>query len=310
MPTDPKLESYLARLNKALGPISVSDRADIITEIKSHILDVQEKNPDQPLAKTLDSLGEPESVANRYLLERGLKPGKPARSPVIKWLTVGFLGTFTVACATLVILVWRFSPIISIDEENDRVSLLGGMIDVDGKAGTVKVGSTFIHEDEESNRFEGAKAIVEGQIQEIRVPFSNGKMEILPSVDNQIRWRCKVHGPEHPAEIQEDKTSFTLNLEKAHAAKCDLELPKKVRTVITGANGKLEIIRPQNDLDISLSNGKVTIAPDEKKQYNFDMKVTNGYVEKFVSSTGPESINIKVTLANGTIKRDKDVDIE
>src|SRR6187549_1830430 len=94
MTGDPRLESYLTSLERVLRPFPVSDRAEIITEIKSHVLSALERDPQARLDSVLSALGEPETVANRYLLERGLKPTKTSISPIVKWLIIGFLGTF------------------------------------------------------------------------------------------------------------------------------------------------------------------------------------------------------------------------
>ena len=45
MTTEPKLEAYLSKLDNYLGQIPVSDRADIIIEIKSHVMEAQLKAP-------------------------------------------------------------------------------------------------------------------------------------------------------------------------------------------------------------------------------------------------------------------------
>jgi len=89
MSIPPKLEGYLSLLDKTLGPISISERAEIVTEIKSHVLEAQQRDPSLSLEAILSSLGEPEQVANKYLLERGLKPSKPSTRPFVKWLVAG-----------------------------------------------------------------------------------------------------------------------------------------------------------------------------------------------------------------------------
>jgi uncharacterized membrane protein len=77
MSTDPRLEGYLAKLETVLGPFSASDRAEIIMEIKSHVLAALDRDPNASMDSILAALGEPETVANRYLMERGMKPTKP-----------------------------------------------------------------------------------------------------------------------------------------------------------------------------------------------------------------------------------------
>lgn len=86
MTTEPKLESYLSELDKYLAQIPVSDRADIIIEIKSHVMDAQAKKPSQDITAILNSLGDPESVAKRYLQERGIQITLPAKSSSMMWL--------------------------------------------------------------------------------------------------------------------------------------------------------------------------------------------------------------------------------
>src|SRR3990167_8860664 len=120
MTTEPKLEAYLSELDKYLGQISVSDRADIIIEIKSHVLDAQSKNPTQDIEVILNSMGDPESVAKRYLQERGLQAGIAAKTSslsmmwlpaAIKWLVIGFLGFISIIVIVVALLIWRFTPL-------------------------------------------------------------------------------------------------------------------------------------------------------------------------------------------------------
>ena len=137
MTTEPKLEAYLSELDKYLGQIPVSDRADIIIEIKSHILEAQAKDPTQDISAILNSMGDSESVAKRYLQERGLQAFLPVKTSSmmwlpasIKWLVIGFLGFIAIIVVVASLLIWRFTPLISIDEANNRVSLGGGLIQI------------------------------------------------------------------------------------------------------------------------------------------------------------------------------------
>lgn len=305
MGTDPKLETYLTALDKALGPIPVSDRADILIEIKSHILDALEKNPQATVPSLLAALGEPEQVANRYLLERGLKPNRQSRAPIVKWLTIGFLGTFGIICAVFVMLVWKLSPLISVDEKQDRVQILGGLIDINGAEGQFKLGfdDGFMKHQFNSEEFVGAQKLAK-ETKEIQVPFSNGKLKISPSTDGQVHWKCKLIGSKGQGTTTESKGVFTLNLQKAGGAKCDIEIPA-IKSVIHGANGKVALVKPQMATEVTILNGKVEIAEDKSKSYKFDLQVVNGSQESFVSSQAGDAIPIKVAISNGKIDRDK-----
>lgn len=77
MTNDSRLDDYLTKLERLLMLFSVSDRAEIILEIKSHVHSALARDPNTQMDSILSALGEPEFVANRYLMERGMKPAKP-----------------------------------------------------------------------------------------------------------------------------------------------------------------------------------------------------------------------------------------
>ena len=115
MKKDPRLESYLERLDAVLKPLSVSDRAEIVTEIRSHVLSALERGTGGGLDEVLSALGEPETVANRYRMERGLNPTRPPISPVFKWLVIGFMGTVAMCMLFAGVILWKFTPLIYVD---------------------------------------------------------------------------------------------------------------------------------------------------------------------------------------------------
>ena len=304
MAKDTKLEQYLSRLDKALGQIPVSDRADIITEMKSHILDAQERESQQSIDQILDSLGEPESVANRYLLERGLKPGKPSKTPILKWLTIGFLGTFAISALLIVALAWKFSPLIKVDEEAGQVIILGGLIEVNEKEGKVKVGSTHLKNNGSFSfgaTTEGKKTIDQKQIKQLKILFNNAKIELKTSLDNTLQWSCK-YGGQKQAYIQEDKTLITINLSDTLGANCEIAVPAKLYTALDGANGKVELFMPVFPVDVKLSNGKIDITKDKNTKYKFDTKLTNGKIDgDLKSDENKDAYKINLQMVNGSI---------
>jgi hypothetical protein len=304
MATEPKLEEYLASLDKALNRISVSERAEIVTEIKSHVLDAREKDSSQSLGSILSALGDPETVANRFLLERGLKPGKPAKSPMIKWLTIGFLGTVGLCFLMFIFLLIKFSPLISIEKEH--VTFLGGAIDIDGDAGEVKVGGAKIgdftfHGGQGSYEFSGTKKLAD-TVKAVNIPFSNGKLDVVSGPD--LAWKCKVSGPANSARIAEIEKEISFDFSQSDGIKCDIQVPPGKKINITGNNGKLDVEKPQGDLSISLNNGIVRIAPDPERKYVFTNEVRAGKIDSFESSTAPDAIRVAVKLSNGKIERE------
>ena len=304
MAIDSQLESYLATLDKALGPIPVSSRADIITEIKSHVMEAQERDPNAKLGNILKALGEPESVANRYLLERGLKPGKAARTPIFKWLTIGFLGTLGMICFTLLALVWHFTPLISVDEKSDHVTLLGGTIDVNGKTGFAKIGQFSFDSDSSSKVTAGAKELPKGTSR-VNIPFVNGRINLTTSKDGQVHWNCKFKGGETKSTTKMEANAMTFDFGSAANVKCDIEVPEKIEASIKGNNGKVVVEKLRGDLDVNLVNGKVALAPDQAVHYNYDLQVHNGRVDDFDSSSDPNSVHVKMKINNGIISKDE-----
>jgi len=297
MPTDPKLEQYLAVLDRALGQIPVSDRADIVTEIKSHVLEARERDADSDIGKILASIGEPETVANRYLLERGLKPGRPSRSPIVKWLTIGFLGTFALLLIAIFALLAKFSPLVKIDDSSGRVSLLGGMIDVSDSDVRIDI------EGEHSRTFEGSAPAAKATLDRVHVPFKNGKFEVRPAESRNFEWKCRVAGLDTLAAPKIENREMIFKLDDAAQAKCDLRLPAGVGLRIDGVNGKVKLDRPRGPVEIKLVNGALAIEPDAKEKYRYDFNVKNGVVDRFDSSDAKDAISIRASLMNGKIRK-------
>jgi hypothetical protein len=305
MATEPQLETYLNALDKSLGQISASDRAEIIMEIKSHILDSQEKNPEVGLPAILDSLGDAKTVANRYLLERGLKISKPSKTPMVKWLTIGFLGTLSISLLFLCILLWKFTPLISVDDENDHVMILGGLIDINGKAGQVNVRSKASAFDEvEVMTIQGSKEIAKST-QKLSIHFSNGSFQLTSLTGrNDLKWHCQAGASKSPT-ITEVGGNLSLDFRKIEGTNCKIQLPANLASYIKGESGEVEIIKPKSAFEIQLDNGQILFSPDVHLEYKYQIQVAHGLVDHFVSSTSTQAIVIKMTLENGYINQEK-----
>ncbi|MES3038994.1 MAG: hypothetical protein V4736_13895 [Bdellovibrionota bacterium] len=315
MSIDLKLESYLSSLDKALGGIPVSDRADIITEIKSHVLVAKERDPSQTITSILSSLGEPETVANRYLIERGLKPGKAPKRPIVKWLTIGFLGTLGILVTGVICMVWFFSPLISIDEKNDRVRILGGMIDINGSEGSIRIGDKHISAMDDGDEagendngfnsdrvFQGSAPTTNKKLQRISVSFKNGKVELEPTAKSEFRWKCRYKGDEPPAALADTGVAMDLDLTETKGVSCKLEMPKNILAQLRGSNGKIIVSKPIGPVEIEMNNGKVGFESGAQA-YKYDVRVNNGASDSFESSTEADAIAVKITLNNGKIEK-------
>jgi hypothetical protein len=301
---DHQLESYLARLDKSLGPIAISEKADIITEIKSHVMEALENDESTNMNEVLASLGEPEQVANRYLMERGLKPNRPAKHPIVKWITIGFLGTFGISAFVFLILIWKFSPLVKVDEEKGQVQILGGLIDVNEKQGKVKIGKDFELNVQE-NEFSGQQDTKTNGIELVKIDFSNGKVRVEPSLNEEVIYKCKVVGKFNSTGPVVSEKMLNFEMSKTTAAKCKIELPERVSLQIEGTNGDVEIKNVKSDINVNLMNGKIKFSPDGKSFYKYNSSVLNGKTDEFVSSDSEEAYKINFNIVNGKINKIK-----
>jgi hypothetical protein len=296
MPTDPKLESYLTALDRSLGQIPVSDRSDIVTEIKSHILEAKDRDPTQDIGTILAAIGEPETVANRYLLERGLKPGRPSKSPIVKWLTIGFLGTFGISVLAFILVLWKFTPILKIDEKSGHVQILGGLIDV------TDADSIFDFKGGVSLQvIAGSIPVDLKAIDRIRVSFKSAKVEFLPAKNAEFGWKCKLEHPKTGAATVVKDRILNFDLDEAGAAKCEFRIPAGLAIRVDGVNGKIKIVRPRGDVEANLVNGVLGIEPDAKESYRYTFSVKNGVTDSFTSSEAKTAHEVKATIINGKI---------
>lgn len=299
MGIDARIENYLAALERALKQLPVSDRADIVTEIKSHILSALERDPAASIPSVLSALGEPEIVANRYLAERGQTLVKPPVSPIVKWIVVGFLGTVALCLLFVGVAMFKFSPLVSIDGEHDRVVLLGGMIDIDGEKDSVKIGNMEVSG--HSRKVSGTKALDEDEKRGVFIKASNGSLEVSTSDKNEIRWECVIDQDKPDPVLQENPEQFLLDMSYLGGEKCVLKIPEKHNLVLTAENGKISLVKPLFNIDLKFKNGKVNLVSSPSVAYKFDIHMQNAQVQGFESSEKPDAFLIRIQGENGKL---------
>lgn len=307
MKTPAELERYLHELEKALAGISTSERAEIVTEIKSHVMESMQRDPSQSIEALLHSLGEPTQAANRYLIERGIQPRKPPRAThtIFKWLTIGFLGTLAIIVLGVVGIIWKFSPIMKVDEKAGRVTFLGGLIDIAEKDGRTRL-KAFGNELEASMQdFTGREALKPAQ-KLVALPFSNGEMEIAMAEhgSRMLEWRCRIVNPrptDHPS-VRSDKDKFTVDLSAVGGSECQLRIPEGVRLEVQGQNGKVHLEQPRFSGGVKIVNGEITFEADQAATYNVEGKVMNGQVDPLPNDPSPDAHRLQLSVQNGGIR--------
>ena len=77
-----RLDAYLAELRRRLAPLTESERADIVAELRSHVLDSAGPVPtESAIAEALGRLGPAEHLAAQYVTNRVLAGAERSRSP-------------------------------------------------------------------------------------------------------------------------------------------------------------------------------------------------------------------------------------
>jgi hypothetical protein len=289
---DPRLERYLETLEQSLKPLSVSSRAEIVTEIKSHVMSALDRDPAQSLDSVLNALGEAQTVANRYLLEQGRQPVKPPISPIVKWLVIGFLGTLTLVLLFAGAMAWRFWPLVKIDGKKEQVSLLGGLIDI---ADDFKDSNKF--------QFSGSHPILDAKATSLKIKFVSGKVKILNSDSQNFIWDCESTRMESSPKVENIAKELIFDLSVAPGINCKFSVPESTSVQIVGINGKIDLVEPTFNVDAQLANGKIGMTENADFQYRYDLKVSVGQIDDFVSSDLPDAKIIKVQLSNGVITR-------
>lgn len=297
MTNDPRLERYLTTLEQALKPFPISDRAEIITEIKSHVLSALERDPQTRMDTVLNALGEPETVANRYLMERGLKPIKTSIHPIVKWLIIGFLGTFAMILIFVGFLATHYSSLIKIDGKNGKLQILDGLIDMDRSQKNV----SFSGNSENNSIFSGVTVLDKNQT--VNIKFTIGKMDIETSTGSEFSWSCKGAG-DSGKNLNFNEQNSTLDLTGVMALKCQLQVPPEAHLDIQGGAGSINFEKPLFDINANLNVGKVFFLYGDNTAYKFNVSVDTGKTDYFKSSTEKNAHIIKLHVSTSKIEKE------
>jgi hypothetical protein len=309
-----KIEHYLLQLDRELGALPVSQRAEIITEIKSHIRDSSDLDPQRDLDSILRDLGPAKAVAERYLIAKGVlntanqhvRHGGSGGS-WFKWLAIGTVAFFAFIFLSGMAAIWYLSPLIKVDEARGRVTLFGGMIDVNKELGQVKVGNITVKDafdDKNTMQSEGVSELAGHHVKLVRIPFNTAKIEVQTGKSARLTWKCEsAHNSAEP-KVEITAGVATLNLDSLNLARCLISLPLGMLTEIRGVNGHMDIEKPTASLDIQLSNGKVNVTADPLSTYDFDVNVKNGLQDFFPRSASPDAVKVKISVTNGMVKKE------
>lgn len=306
--SDARLERYLEDLFGALAPLSLSERSEIVTEIKSHIQSKRQAAPERPLEDILAEVGEPATLAAVYREERGVTSEKHAERTRPETKEDEEDADQVVDPAKLA------QDILAkmVQVENDRVKLFGGLIDIDGKQGKVKIGDKFTfdgksHMDAAARSFgksnyRGKYDIADGETRTIRLRWNVGTVDIVVHDSNELSWKWKGLGTADREVLSTDGDAIELDLTAYGPGKGTVFVPNRVPLAIAAEVGKIHIHNPAKDTDISLSVGKVEILKHPLREYRWNLKAAMGKAPVMESSEDPEAPLISAVVNTGKIE--------
>lgn len=298
-----KLEQYLSELEDKLNDFPPSLRSKIVQENYQHILESKEKFPEKSLIDILDDLGPAEQVANHYRLDSGFKTFKKKTHPFLKWFSIFFFGSTAFFVLMISLLVWKFTPIAKIDDENQRVILLGGLIDINGTSGKIKFFDQYqFVENKFSNQFDGAFELNQ-DVNEIIVNFDSGILNFNTSKTKKASWNCKLQIPPGKDIVSILPNALEINLESYGGGSCDIEVPVDATITVTGKDAQVNVEEPEFDVFVEFDNGAINFSPNPEVEYNYDIRLENGSADEFRSSDKPNAYEVKLYLENGTVKK-------
>lgn len=299
-----RLEQYLFDLEKNLADFPPSKKAEIVLENHRHILEAREKYPDKNLKEILDDLGPAQKVANHYRLDSGLKTFKPkTKHPVLKWFSITVLGSFAILFIFLGAVVYKFTPLASVDEDEGRITLLGGLIDINETSGKIKVFDQYKFVDNRyTNQFEGAFELTP-DMNEVVVHFDSGIVNFKTSLDKRASWKCKLQNPPGKNIVSVLPRALEIDLAPYGGGSCDIEVPVDATLTATGRDAQVNVYEPEYDLMVEFENGALNFAPNPEVDYNYDIRIENGRSDEFSSSQRANAYEVKLYLENGDVRK-------
>lgn len=298
-----EIKDFLSKTEAYLAVLDVSTRQAQLDEWGETLRRYAEANPGSDSLRIRRLLGGPRGLANVILLRQGqpLKGTKASSTrQVLGWLVLGGTGLFLLLVAFL---WWKFTPLIDVRE--DRVQMLGGLIDIDGQLGQVKFGDSFEYSDSQyKNLFEGSYEIPTEEVEDLILEFDRGQMELTYTDDNRLSWNCKVTTEPSEGFIRQQKEAVVVSFKHLGGADCSFKLPTRLKHTVNGDAGKVDLIAPANDTFVQLGSGLVTVSPDAEATYRFDVRVGQGQVDAELEKLSQEGgIEIKIDVGTGRVQK-------
>ena len=285
------INQFLNKAQKYLDDLNITEKSKIISE-----LSIELKGQD---LSVLDIQNE----VNQKRVEHGLAPHNKKKDSNFGSLLIKSFVVITIVFVLFIsFLISKFTPVFKIDEKNQRVIILGGLIDIDGKAGKFKVGDDVqFSGSTHKNEFAAKLSLTKAQ-KEIDVDILSGKYTIKTAKDGVLNIECKLAEVPPADLIKSSSDKISLNFGDL-AGSCDFAIPENKTLTLSAEAAHFMLIKPKFDTEISMDNGHIEIAPDTNHSYQYELFVEEGLIDAFQSDSTNAEYSIKARLDNGTIKK-------
>jgi hypothetical protein len=300
-------QDYLKQLETFLTPLTSEQRAQCIVRVSERIDDLQKHSPDQKISLLLASLGEPKALAMQFFNELNIPwklPEKPvAKNSLFKKLLLTSITLFTLFAVGISLLVWKFTPIVEINEETGRVQFFGGLIDINEDLGQLNTRSKIVVQDQNNNHYSGKESIDTDLFQLVSIDFKQAKLIIKNSIDQTISYQCQSERLDQDVKIIQDTPEYYLQIPDVENIACKIYLPTDIKIKIRGNDSAIKFSFIENDLDFKATSGRVGFAPAPDVQYRYRLSNSNGTIDKFENSNRQSVKQINIELESGSIER-------
>lgn len=295
-----QIELYLAEIEKLLWQLPASTRSNAIVNLKKHIDQDLQNNPGKKVNEVLVNQGAAEYVAKRLLLDHNLDIKKPKKRSFFKWLMIAVFGFFMLGFLSIGLIIWKFTPLISINEKDQRVQILGGLIDINEEQGNFKLGGSINIDNGTSQTFSGIRDLEDLNIQKIMLELDNAHLKVSNSKDRQLSYNCNSNSA---PKIIEEIDTIVFDLKKADSSNCKFTIPKGSAFKVIANNGNFTFNEVQNPIIMKAKNGKIQFIPKSESKYQYNLSIENGKIDDFKNSNDSAAYKIEMSLNNGVISK-------
>lgn len=233
------------------------------------------------------------------------KHNSKTQYPILKWLSLGCLGTVGLISLTVLILVWKFTPFFEV--KDNKVSILGGTIVFEDGENFQKSHFNFnfsaVDHDQDDEAIDSklsdhaqVKIIDATQFKGLQLNHEAGDIVVRKSKDHNIS--LKYDRCVFKEEKSQDWLQITFKADqtqKTCQTPIELLLPESLALSISLGSGNLEINELTQALDIKLGSGDVTT----HNISSHEIKISSGNGDINVHGMAQ---NAQLSLGRGDVK--------